>query len=103
MSFRKLLSASLVFAVTVMLRASLAATPQDKADDEHPKFPAGEGRDLTIKVCSTCHEAEVLAEQALDEEGWKNMVSQMAGMGAQASEEQLDQIVKYLTKAFPPK
>jgi mono/diheme cytochrome c family protein len=110
MILRKLLSAALVFAVTLTLSSSLRATnaspvaaPQTKPDDEHPKFPPGDGRELTIKVCSTCHDAEVLADQALDEEGWKNMVSQMAGMGATATEAQLDEIVKYLTKAFPPK
>jgi hypothetical protein len=29
-------------------------------------------------------------------------VDQMASMGAEATEAQLDQIVKYLAKAFPP-
>jgi mono/diheme cytochrome c family protein len=96
------------FTVTAFLAASVltsvlvSAAPQTKADDEHPKFPAGEGRELTIKVCSSCHDAELLAEQELDAEGWKNTVSQMAGMGATATEEQLEQITAYLIKAFPP-
>jgi mono/diheme cytochrome c family protein len=87
------------------LTAGLAAGSQTPAPaaptDEHPKFPPGEGRELTIRVCSTCHEAEKAADQQLDLDGWKMMVDQMASMGADATDEQLDQIVHYLAGAFP--
>lgn len=76
---------------------------QSTPDDGHSNFPPGEGRELTLRVCSTCHPADVLAEQELDLDGWKETVSQMASMGADATEQQLDQIVNYLAKAFPPK
>jgi cytochrome c5 len=79
------------------------AQTQSAPDDGHSNFPPGEGRELTIKVCSTCHPADVLAEQQMDLDGWKETVSQMASMGADATEPQLDQIVKYLAKAFPDK
>ena len=39
----------------------------------------------------------------MDLDGWKETVSQMASMGADATEQQLDQIVTYLAKAFPDK
>ena len=93
----------LYFASAFVLTATLAVgaqTPSAPADD-HPNFPAGEGRELTIKVCSTCHALDVVAEQQLDLDGWKNTVDQMASMGADATEAQLDQIVHYLAKAFP--
>ena len=99
---RKLLPHVLVFAAALTFTSALALFAQTKSDDEHPKFPPGDGRELTIKVCSQCHEAEVLADQQLDAEGWKNMVGQMASMGASATDEQLEQITAYLTKAFPP-
>src|SRR5689334_14825758 len=76
---------------------------QSAPDDGHSNFPPGEGRELTIKVCSTCHPPDVLAEQQMDLDGWKETVSQMASMGADATEAQLDQITKYLAKAFPDK
>jgi mono/diheme cytochrome c family protein len=72
------------------------------ASDGHSDFPPGEGRELTMKVCSTCHQLDVVAEQRQDLDGWKMTVDQMASMGAEATEAQLDQIVKYLAKAFPP-
>ena len=78
-------------------------TQEAAPSDNHPNFPPGDGRDITIKVCSQCHDLDVIAEQQLDLDGWKTMVDQMASMGAQATDAQLDQIVKYLAKAFPAK
>lgn len=105
-----------IAASTFLLTAALAVGAQNSQsqsqdpqtqsappDDGHSNFPAGEGRELTIKVCSTCHPADVLAEQQMDLDGWKETVSQMASMGADATEQQLDQITKYLAKAFPDK
>jgi hypothetical protein len=54
-----------------------------------------------IKVCSQCHEPEVAAAQQLDFAGWKELVDQMASKGANASEQEFDQIVRYLAGAFP--
>jgi mono/diheme cytochrome c family protein len=101
-SFRRALvpfAAAFAFA----LATSLAASSQQTATaDDHPKLPPGEGRDVMIRVCSGCHEPEMVADQQTDEAGWKIVVDQMAGNGAQATEAEFAQIVKYLTKAFPP-
>jgi competence protein ComEA len=56
-----------------------------------------------IRVCSQCHEPEKVVGQDLDQAGWKDLVDQMASKGAQATEDEFDQIVKYLTTAFPAK
>ena len=101
-------SAMLFFSAAVfLLTASLSIGAQDPQtqtapDDGHSNFPAGDGRDITLKVCSTCHSVDIVAEQQMDHDGWQNMVDQMASMGAEATEVQLKQIVDYLTKAFPP-
>lgn len=89
-----------------LLAVSLAAavpTEQDAKNDEHPTLPAGDGRDLVIKVCSSCHQPEMVTEQALDEDGWKEVVDQMVANGATASGAERTQIVQYLAKAFPSK
>jgi len=90
-----------------LLTAGLTAGAQDQQtqsapDDGHSNFPAGDGRALTLKVCSTCHSVDIVAEQQLDRDGWQNTVDQMGSMGADATEAQLKQIVEYLVKAFPP-
>jgi cytochrome c1 len=100
---RLLFSAAVVYVLTASFAIG-AQNPQTQPapDDGHSNFPPGEGRELTIKVCSTCHSVDVLADQQLDHDEWKGMVTQMASMGADATEEQLNQIVEYLAKAFPP-
>ena len=64
-------------------------------------MPAGPGRELMIRVCSQCHSPDVAADQQLDEAGWKNLVDQMAGKGAVATDAEFDEIVHYLANAFP--
>jgi|SRR5205809_162954 len=78
-----------------------AQTPQAPSD-QHPKLPAGAGREVMIRVCSQCHEPENAADQQLDLAGWKTVVDQMAEKGADATDAELDEIVQYLASAFPP-
>ncbi|MGC4085974.1 MAG: hypothetical protein QM736_28555 [Vicinamibacterales bacterium] len=81
-----------------------AAAPQDAAKtDDHPKLPQGDGRDVMIRVCSQCHDPEWVVDQGNDEAGWKAVVDQMAGNGAQATPAEFAQIVRYFTAKFPPK
>src|SRR3954452_3682189 len=90
-------------AAAFALSVALAASAQnDPAKDDHPSLPPGEGRDVMIRVCSQCHQAENVVGQELDEAGWKGVVDQMAANGADATEAELKQIVQYLAKAFPP-
>ena len=92
------------FAATFLLIAGFAAAAQNASPpaDEHPKLPPGQGRELVIRACSSCHEPEVVADEQLDESGWKNLVDEMAGKGADATDAELEQIVHYLSTAFPP-
>jgi len=89
-----------VFALAMLL--GLAATPA-LADDDYKSLPAGEGRDVTVRVCSQCHSPEIAAQQNLDAQGWKDLVNQMANNGANATDAEFDTIAKYLTASFPPK
>lgn len=99
---RQLWSALLTFAAAFVLTTALAATAQDGGtQDTHPKLPAGEGRDLMIRVCSQCHAPEQAADQQLDKAGWKDLVDQMASKGADATDAEFEQIVQYLAIAFP--
>jgi len=94
--------ASAVVPIVVLLSglSGRAQAPTPPAD-EHAAFPAGAGRELTLRVCSQCHAPEVAADQQLDEAGWKTLVDQMAGKGATATDAEFDEIVHYLAGAFP--
>jgi competence protein ComEA len=93
----------LMFGLTASTQApSGQAGPSSGQTDEHPKLPPGEGRDVMIRVCGQCHSPDSAADQDLDAKGWKGLVDDMAAKGADATDEQLQQIVAYLSKAFPP-
>jgi len=101
MTVRSLRLFAPALAAFVVAAALAIATPSAAQDDSHPTLPPGEGRDVMIRVCSQCHEAEKVVGQENDERGWKEVVDQMASNGAQATDEEFAQIVKYLSKAFP--
>ena len=98
MTFVRTLCVTAVFA----LMSGLTVVTQSGSVDEHPALPAGPGRDVMIRVCSQCHSPDVAADQQLDQAGWKELVDQMAGRGASATEAEFEEIVQYLAKAFPP-
>ena len=72
------------------------------AQDDFKALPAGAGRAEAVKVCSQCHSPELVANQRLDEPGWRALVNQMANNGAQGTDAEFETIIKYLTQTFPP-
>lgn len=92
----------LVTVLMAMAGVTGGAQAPPPSADEHPALPQGLGRDLMIRVCSRCHPPELAADQQLDPAGWKALVDQMAAKGAEASDAELDEIVRYLATAFPP-
>ena len=110
MGMRPVVAAAVLAAAVAVCNATAASVrsePQSgdsssKPADPYPTLPPGEGRDVMIRVCSHCHSPESAAGEAFDEAQWKDVVDQMAGKGAEASQEEFETIVKYLAKAFPP-
>ncbi|MGB6744087.1 MAG: PQQ-binding-like beta-propeller repeat protein, partial [Terracidiphilus sp.] len=64
-------------------------------------LPAGPGRDVTIRACSTCHDLDVVTSQHLTPQEWTNVVQTMSAKGAEASPAELEMIQSYLSNAFP--
>jgi competence protein ComEA len=63
-------------------------------------LPEGPARDLTVKVCAQCHEPQRAASVRLTREGWEGVVAKMVGLGARASDSELEQITDYLATNF---
>ena len=64
------------------------------ADD----LPDGPGKDLVTKACTGCHGASNFSSKTNTKEDWKAVVDTMIGYGAEATPEQAEIIVTYLTK-----
>ena len=63
-------------------------------------MPEAPGRAEFQRTCTTCHSATVATSKRLTESGWENVVENMVSRGAQATPDELQQIVKYLTANF---
>jgi competence protein ComEA len=63
-------------------------------------LPEGPARELTVKVCAQCHEPQRAASVRLTREGWEGVVAKMVGLGARASDAELEQITDYLSTNF---
>lgn len=63
-------------------------------------FPEGPGKDVFIRVCTRCHEASNSTKLRLTHRQWQGKVYAQADRGAEASGEELDQIVEYLYRNY---
>lgn len=103
-------AAVLLIGVTVVVSAQAPTPPapvpngpvqQLLSPAQLAAFPAGDGRDVTLRVCSSCHAPEVITQQRLAPADWARIVEMMAGQGAPGSDADFEAITAYLTKAFP--
>lgn len=75
----------------------LLAAPAALAAD----LPAGLGREILVRACTGCHQAESFAAYRHTREEYRSIVYRMAERGVQASSQELDQIVDYMATHFP--
>lgn len=76
--------------------------PRVEQKPVHPEFPAGDGRDTTLRLCTRCHSANVILATGRDRDGWEAIISKMVTFGAVGTDEDFTQIADYLTANFPP-
>jgi DNA uptake protein ComE-like DNA-binding protein len=65
------------------------------------QLPEGKGRDIVLKVCGGCHEASQAAALRLTRDGWNDLISNMRGEGAEATEAEFAEILNYFSTNFP--
>lgn len=69
--------------------------------DEYAFMPAGEGREETIRICSGCHELQLVADQRRSRQEWFDTVQFMVDRGAMGSPAELARVTDYLAEQFP--
>src|SRR4051794_35041720 len=67
---------------------------------EKPKLPEGPGKVATEKLCGTCHGAEVVMSKRESRDGWNGIVDDMIQRGAKGTDDELGEVVDYLTAHF---
>jgi competence protein ComEA len=85
-----------------MLFAMPVVAQQAAPQPTHTDFPDGPGKTTFLKVCSTCHSPTNVLANGQDRAGWDSTITKMVGFGAQGTDEELTEVLDYLTKNFPP-
>jgi competence protein ComEA len=81
------------------------AAPSDKqtpAGTHAGEFPDGPGKRELMQVCTQCHSATLVMAKQQDRQGWEETITKMAGLGANATDEQFTVILDYLVKNYSP-
>jgi competence protein ComEA len=89
--------AALVPAAAGLLAGLVSAQALPTKDS---RFPEGDGKAALFRVCSECHGAESAVGQLKTREEWRRTLDEMAGYGAQGSDEDWTQILEYLVRHF---
>jgi competence protein ComEA len=82
-----------VAALAALLALSVAVSSQDR-------FPDGPGKADVMKVCSGCHDAEIILANLKTPGEWNETLQNMAAQGAEATPEQWKLIEQYIDVHF---
>jgi putative heme-binding domain-containing protein len=63
-------------------------------------LPEGTGKAEFQRVCSGCHSASMATGQRMDQAQWTGVVNDMVSRGAQGTQQDLDNIIAYLTANY---
>jgi hypothetical protein len=80
-----------------------AAAPDKKeAPPSEPPIPEGKGKDLTVRLCTTCHAASQWSTQRHTRDEWSSVIDSMVSKGLEASDEDLAIVNDYLATNLGP-
>lgn len=94
--------AALAFGNLTQASASGGQAASGDHPSSHPEFPAGDGRDTTLRICGKCHSPTIVLAYGQKREGWEKTITKMVHLGAVGSDEDFTDIADYLTANFPP-
>jgi competence protein ComEA len=66
--------------------------------EEKVQLPDAPGKDVTVRLCSKCHGVQIVLGKPHSEDGWGAIVADMVQRGAVGTDDELYDIVQYLTK-----
>ncbi len=66
------------------------------------QFPDGPGKDVTLQICSNCHDSDVIIGHRQSRDEWVATIQQMISSGAEGTPDQFRLVLDYLSKNFGP-
>jgi competence protein ComEA len=89
-----------VVVVSAVLLRGAAGSPSPLLSAQSV-LPEAPGRDVTVKVCGSCHAPETVASVRHTPEGWRDVIARMVAAGAKGSEQELAAVHAYVSANFP--
>lgn len=88
------------FALTTAFLTSLPLVFFAAGQDQKSSLPDGPGKDSVQKICTNCHDLDTATGTRRTALGWQRMVEDMVSRGAEASDDEMQAIVTYLTTFY---
>lgn len=82
-----------VFTLVLVLACARAGYAQDT-------LPEGPGKEQTLRLCGTCHEAAKATSVKLTREGWMETIDCMKAFGAAGGDDEFAAVLEYLAAHF---
>jgi hypothetical protein len=98
----KALAQKLAGSAQLSFLAIQAASAPSHSANPADQLPLGEGRDVTVRVCSQCHSVSNFVQKRYTEDRWDTVLDDMIAKGMQASDDDLDTVKKYLITHLAP-
>jgi hypothetical protein len=90
--------------VPILLVLFVTSMQSQNAKDEgwSQLLPPGEGRELVLTSCATCHNVKVVVHARKDRAAWIKTVGDMIQRSAPIFPEEIEPITDYLSRTFGP-
>src|SRR6201985_3937281 len=83
-----------IFILGLILLLSSAVSGQAQS------LPDGQGKAEFQRICGNCHSVSIATAQRMTQAQWTGVVNDMVSRGAQGSQQDLDNVVSYLSTHF---
>jgi DNA uptake protein ComE-like DNA-binding protein len=81
-------------------KATQKTTPKAKEDGWAELLPPGDGRELVLSSCASCHNLKPVVDVRKSRESWAKSINDMIQRGAPVFPEEIEPMTTYLSKAF---
>jgi cytochrome c5 len=75
---------------------------QTQSPSAEPSLPNGPGKDIVLRACVKCHSLKITTSKRASEDEWATSVNNMVNRGAVLSDDEIDEVIDYLSKNFKP-
>lgn len=66
------------------------------------QLPNGPGKPILQRACNSCHTLTVITSKRATPDEWAKTVNEMVNRGADLSDDEMDQLIAYLSTNFGP-